>query len=162
MTPTDRNYLRLQFWNQVHKRNATAFQSFFEDIMEKAYPDFNKIRPYGKAGDAGNDGYRPSEGIYYQVYAPKRPSEKEADAARKLKVDFETLKNNWEDITKIKYYNFVFNDKGGGSTIDLEKAISELSTNNPDIAFTLFTPRDLENIFFFTASPSSKANSLNG
>ena len=77
MDTIDKNYLRLQFWNKVYQKNATEFQGFFEDIMQKAFSDFKKIRPYGNEGDGGNDGYRPSEGIYYQVYAPKIPNEKE-------------------------------------------------------------------------------------
>ena len=80
MESIDRNYLRLQFWNKVYQKNATEFHSFFEDIMQEAFSDFQKIRPYGKKGDAGNDGYRAIKGIYYQVYAPKNPKEKEKDA----------------------------------------------------------------------------------
>ena len=57
METIDKNYLRLQFWNKVYQKNATEFQSFFEDIMQKAFSDFQKIRPYGKQGDRGNDGY---------------------------------------------------------------------------------------------------------
>ena len=115
MTPIDKNYLSLQFRNKVYKKNATEFQGFFEDIMEIAYPDFQKIRPYGNKGDGGNDGYRPTEGVYYQVYAPINPNEKEADAVKKIKKDFKNLRENWGKISKIKTYFFVFNDKGGGS-----------------------------------------------
>ena len=39
MEPLDKNYLRLQFWKEVYRKNATEFQSFFEDIMEKAFYD---------------------------------------------------------------------------------------------------------------------------
>ncbi len=60
----DKHYLSLQFWLRIYQTNATEFQSFFEDIMQKAFPDFQKIRPYGKVGDRGNDGYRPDAGIY--------------------------------------------------------------------------------------------------
>lgn len=95
---TDNNYLRLQFWNKVYKKNATEFQSFFEDIMTYVYPGFQKIYPYGKRGDGGNDGYRPGEGVYYQVYAPKKPNEKEFAAAKKLKDDFNKLKMNWDQL----------------------------------------------------------------
>ena len=95
---TDKNYLRLQFWNKVYQKNATEFQSFFEDIMLQAFPDFQKTRPYGKKGDAGNDGYRPDEGLYYQVNAPKNPNEKELEASKKLKNDFNRLKKNWDKI----------------------------------------------------------------
>lgn len=92
MTIQDKFYLGMQFRLRVFEKTATEFQSFFESIMEAAFLSFRKIRPYGNKGDRGNDGYRPDEGIYYQVYAPKNPSEKESEAARKLKRDFVTLK----------------------------------------------------------------------
>src|SRR4030065_1191851 len=112
MGKLDKNYLRVQFCLKVHEKNATEFQSFFEDIMQNAFQDFKKIRPYGKRGDEGNDGYRPDEGIYYQVYSPEKPNEKESKAARKLKRDFEKLKKTWNKISEVKTFYFVFNDKG--------------------------------------------------
>lgn len=146
--PIGHNYLWLQFRNKVYQKNATEFQSFFEEIMLKAFPAFQKIRPYGKSGDGGNDGYRPSEGIYYQIYAPENPQEKEAEAAKKLKEDFEKLKTNWGQISKVKEFYFVFNDKWSGSTIELAKALAELKAANPSIEFGIHTPKDLEKIFF--------------
>jgi hypothetical protein len=148
MKPIDKHYLRLQFWNKVYQKNATEFQSFFEDIMQEAFSDFQKIRPYGKQGDRGNDGYRPDKGIYYQAYSPQKPQEKEAVAAKKLKQDFETLKANWNQILKIKTFYFVFNDKGLGVSIEIERALAELRQANPHITFNKLIPKDLEDIFF--------------
>jgi hypothetical protein len=82
MKPLDKHYLSLQFKNQIHLKNGTEFQSFFENIMEKAFSDFQKIKPYGNKGDGGNDGYRKDLGIYYQVYAPNVPKVKESTAAK--------------------------------------------------------------------------------
>ena len=73
MKPLDTNYLSLQFKDRIYSKNGTEFQSFFENIMEKAFSDFQKIRPYGNQGDGGNDGYRKNAGIYYQVYSPNTP-----------------------------------------------------------------------------------------
>lgn len=148
MESIDRNYLHSQFWIKVYQKNGIEFQRFFEDIMEKAFPDFQKIRPYSKKGDAGNDGYRATKGIYYQVYAPNNPNEKETKAARKLKEDFEKLKKSWDQISKIKKFYFVFNDKGAGVSIEIEKALAELKNNNQSIKFRKLTPKDLEKIFF--------------
>lgn len=142
--PLDKKYLSLQFWLKVHQKTGIEFQTFFEQIMEKAYADFQKIRPYGREGDKGNDGYRPPEGVYYQAYAPSDPSEKEADAAEKLKDDFAKLKKGWDKISTIKEYNFVYNEKGSGLTIKLEAARAELKNANPAIDFKIFTPKDLE------------------
>lgn len=152
MTPLDKNYLSLQFWNKVYQKNGTEFQVFFEGIMERAYPGFQKIKPYGKEGDKGNDGYRPSEGIYYQVYAPTSPGEKEADAAEKFKEDFAKLKGGWDKISTISELNFVYNDKGSGLTVKLEGARAELKSANPNIEFKIFTPKKLEEVFFSLTS----------
>jgi tetratricopeptide (TPR) repeat protein len=148
LTPLDKHYLSLQFWHKVYQKNAIEYQAFFEGIMEKAFTGFQKIRPYGNSGDKGNDGYRPAEGIYYQVYAPAEPGEKEATAAEKFKEDFEKLKNGWDKISTIKELNFVYNDKGSGLTIKLEEARAELKAVNPGIEFEIFTSRKLEQIFF--------------
>ncbi|MCD4691850.1 MAG: hypothetical protein K8R79_02955, partial [Calditrichales bacterium] len=148
MKPLDKNYLSLQFRNKINSKNGTEFQSFFENIMEKAFSDFQKIRPYGNQGDGGNDGYRKSSGIYYQVYSPDTLKIKESKAAKKLNEDFQKLKNEWNEISQIKEYNFVFNDKYGGSIQLLEEVISELNGNNSNIEFRLFLAKDLEGVFF--------------
>ncbi len=148
MDKIDKNYLRLQFWLKIHEKKASEFQSFFEEIMQKAFPDFQKIRPYGKKGDQGNDGYRANVGEYYQIYSPQDPSEKEAAAAKKLKEDFEKLKRAWDQISKIKTFYFIYNDKGIGVSIEIEKALAELKNANPNIDFKKLLPRELEDIFF--------------
>ncbi len=144
----DKNYLRLQFRDKIYSKDGIEFQNFFESVMEKAFPDFKKIKPYGNKGDGGNDGYRKASGIYYQVYAPETPSIKQADAARKLKKDFEKLKKNWNEISKIKEYYFVFNNKYRGLTEKIEAALAELEKDNPDIKFSVLRVEDLEKIFF--------------
>lgn len=148
MDVIDKNYLRTQFRLRIHEKNATEFQSFFEEIMQAAFPDFHKIRPYGKAGDKGNDGYRPDKGTYYQVYSPRKPDEKEADAARKLKADFQKLQAEWNEIANIKIFYFVYNDKRSGVSIEIERALAELKSMYPDIDFLLFLPKHLEEVFF--------------
>lgn len=45
MNALDKRYLSMQFRLRVHEKNATEFQSFFEDIMEAAFKNFHKIRP---------------------------------------------------------------------------------------------------------------------
>ncbi len=139
INPLDNNYLLLQFKNRIYSKNGTEFQSFFENIMGKAYPDFQKIKPYGREGDSGNDGYRKKSGIYYQVYAPEDPRKSQAKAAKKFKEDFEKLKKNWDKISEIKEYFFVFNDKYSGSIQKIEKILSELEKDNRWIKFHIFT-----------------------
>jgi len=149
MTILDKNYLRFQFRDRIYRSNGSEFQSFFEEVMRKAFSDFKKIKPSGKEGDGGNDGYVPSKGIYYQVYAPIKPEESDSDAASKLKKDFEKkLKEKWESILDIKKYYFAFNDKYLGTTIKIKKALSELKEKNKNIKFNSFTAQDLEDVFF--------------
>lgn len=146
MTHDNKNLL-LQFKVNIYSKNGTEFQSFFESIMEKAYPDFQKIRPYGAEGDSGNDGYRKSSGIYYQVYAPIDPKTNEKEASVKFEKDFIKLQEGWSDVAEIKEYNFVFNDKYLGSVKSLELVITKLSIDNPNIKFQLLLPIQLEKIF---------------
>ena len=148
MKPKDKNYLSLQFWHKIYTKDGSDFQSFFESIMQKAFPEFQKIRPYGKMGDGGNDGYIKKLGAYYQVYAPDSPSIKEAEAAKKLKDDFEKLKNEWNQISEIKKYYFVYNDKNKGSIQRLEETITILKKSNTNIEFEIFNPNKLEKVFF--------------
>lgn len=145
----DKKYLSLQFWKKVHEKNGSEFQSLFSDVMQKAHADdFKKVKPYGKLGDGGNDGYMPSKGVYYQVYAPENPVEKSSDAAKKMVDDFNKLKSSgWDEISKIKEYNFVFNDKNNGLDIVIESARAQLGRENPDITFKIFLPHELEGTF---------------
>lgn len=57
---------------KLQENSGEAFQSLFEELMVLRYPyNFQKIAPYGKDGDKGNDGYLKGEGIFFQVYGPK-------------------------------------------------------------------------------------------
>lgn len=147
MNSLDKNYLWLQFWHKILTKDGTEFQSFFEDIMQVAFPEFQKIWPYGNEGDGGNDGYIKRLGTYYQVYAPRVPKMKEAEAAKKLATDFEKLKNNWNKISEVKKFYFVYNEKNSGSIKKLEAAITQLEKNNPAIEFEIFTTKKLERVF---------------
>ena len=146
-TGIDKRYISFQFKDKIHTKNGTEFQSFFAEVMEKLFPGFRKIRPYGNKGDGGNDGYIRDKGGYYQIYAPNSPEEKDSYAAKKFKDDFNALKEKWDGISKIKSYNFVFNDKYKGSSIVLEDAKTDLENENPDIDFNIICAKDFENIF---------------
>ncbi|OGS08035.1 MAG: hypothetical protein A2270_03040 [Elusimicrobia bacterium RIFOXYA12_FULL_51_18] len=148
MEPIDTNYLSLQFRDRIYKGSGNSFQGLFEEIMQKALQDFQKVHPYGNKGDGGNDGYQPAKGTYYQVYAPKNPSEKTAAAAKKLKNDFEKLHATWDQISKIKVFYFAFNDKFTGTNIEIEQALAELKGKFSGIEFKVFLSQDLERVFF--------------
>jgi tetratricopeptide (TPR) repeat protein len=65
-----------------------------------------------------------------------------------LTKDFNKLKKDWSQISDIKKYCFVYNDKNIGSTQKLELAITELEKDNPDIEFEIFNSKKLEATFF--------------
>lgn len=148
MKPLDKKFLTVQFRNKIHTKDGKEFQGFFEGIMEKYLPGFQRIKPYGNIGDGGNDGYIEELGIYYQVYAPEEPMLKAADAVRKLKKNFQRLKKEWDEIKNIKEYNFVFNDKYRGSIKPIQQALADLRKANPTIRFKPFLAKDLEQLFF--------------
>lgn len=145
MNAIDKHYLSLQFKLKIHSKNGSEFQSFFENIMGEAFGDFRKIPSGG--GDGGNDGWIPSLGRYYQVYAPNVPATKDSEASKKLKEDFKKLLKNWGSVSGIKEYFFVYNDKYFGAK-EPEKALAELRSNYPEIKFDLFLAVNLEDIFF--------------
>lgn len=64
------------FWARMRleilRSNGVEYQRLFETVMELSYPEkFRKVKPWGRKGDGGNDGYIPERGEYYQVYAPR-------------------------------------------------------------------------------------------
>ena len=145
MKTLDKHYLSLQFKLKIYSKYGNEFQSFFEDIMEKLYPNFRKVPP--ARGDGGNDGWIKELGRYYQVYAPNTPQTKDSEAANKLKTDFLKLIENWDNIKEIKEYYFVFNDHYCGSK-EPESKIVELEEEYPKIKFKLLLAINLEREFF--------------
>jgi hypothetical protein len=141
----DKHYLTLQFSQYIHTKYGSEFQSFFEEIMTRAYSGFEKIPSGG--GDGGNDGWIKKRGRYYQVYAPDTPSTKDSDAAKKLKADFNKLQRNWAHIAEVKEYYFVFNDRYQGANKPA-MAIAELEAEYPDVEFKLILASDLKETFF--------------
>jgi len=147
MNHTDKHYLRLQFLNKILRKNGTEFQSFFWDFMKITTPDFEPVKPYGKIGDCKNDGFIKGKGIYYQIYAPEDPTDKQGAAANKMFNDFEGLYAHWNNSYPIKEFFFVFNDKDLGLSEPLLSKLSDLQTKYPNIKFEILTPKNIENLF---------------
>ena len=145
MKALDYNYLLVQFKVKIYAKNGTVFQKFFEDIMTNVHRNF-KIIPSG-GGDGGNDGWIENIGRYYQVYSPEDTKIKDADAAKKILNDFNKLQKNWNIISEVKEYYFVYNDKYVGANKP-EKSIAFLREKYPNIKFKLYLSNDLEKEFF--------------
>lgn len=142
---TDNQFLLTQIENKLYRIHGSEFQSFFEDVMEKYDPLFLKVRPYGRIGDKGNDGYT-LDGTYYQVYAPLEDGN-HGKAVKKFIDDFENLQSsNWDGWVNIKRYKCVLNDKFTGETYPLIEMLTNLRSCQPDIEFNLILAKDIQQI----------------
>jgi hypothetical protein len=73
----------------------TAFQQFFVDVMERAYPgDFIAITAWGSSGDLKNDGFHRSERRLFGCYAPKRMEA--AKTIKKVSADYGGACLHWD------------------------------------------------------------------
>ncbi len=110
MDQLKRSYYEVVFERDYLKKGGNEFQDFFYEIMEKCYPsDFQRVCPWGNAGDRKNDGYLPSKRTLFQVYAPNEMVASEAIA--KIHEDFHGALQYWQ-----KYFDnwiFVHNSRKG-------------------------------------------------
>jgi hypothetical protein len=143
MDATRRFFARQMLELQVHRAKGYGFENLFKAVMQRRYPAFTPLQPYGNLGDRKNDGYVPSFGTFYQLYAPKQPDEKLAAAAAKAKTDFDGLKKHWNAQCPIKVYRFVFNDQYGGSVVPIEEAMASIAKVH-GIDARPFLAKDLE------------------
>lgn len=139
---------RTMFMLEIYRRKGNSFQDFFVNIMTKFDNEFIPVKPHGAEGDRKNDGFIPTKGIYYQVYAPEDPDYKISKAIKKCKEDFKGLLSFWNDKNPIKEFYFVFNEEYRGVYPEVLSIISDIQNDNPDIKIGLFICKDLENIFW--------------
>ena len=110
---------------RIYENDGNPFQALFNNVASRQYgDDFQPVRPWGKSGDRGNDGFLKSEGHYFQLYAPEsNPSAKVKEAVNKAFHDFNKLKSRYENLKK---YTFVFNDKFKGIPEPIHKTLQEI------------------------------------
>jgi hypothetical protein len=107
----DRYYLEREFELRFLKSRGAAFQDFFSELMERAYPsDFQRVRPHGNTGDYKCDGYLPSERTVFQVYGPEDIRNLKR-LLRKISTDFTGALQHWAG--KIDRWIFVHNCQSG-------------------------------------------------
>ncbi len=136
---------RVLFRNKIYESDGQKFEDLFTAIMNYAYEDFQAIKPWGNIGDRKNDGFIPSKGIFFQVYAPENLEQKYPNAIKKLKTDFKGLQNQWSNI---KEFYFVVNDKFGGIHADLISEINKIVKEYNLEKGGVKTAKDLENLLF--------------
>ncbi|MBL8605378.1 MAG: hypothetical protein JNK72_25830 [Myxococcales bacterium] len=116
--------------------------------MNKSNPNFVAMRPYGSLGDEKNDGYDPTTGTYYQVYAPTDPDSKLGEAASKARDDFAGLLKHWKkQSVAISNFEFAFNDEFGGSVVPVQKALDAIKQKHK-VHTRPFLAKDLEKLVF--------------
>lgn len=137
----------LRFKLIIHESNGTVFEKFFKKIMTSHNPEFKPVKPYGKIGDRGNDGWYCDNGEYYQCYAPENIQINIKNAIKKLKDDFKKLYDYWNPISSVKKYYFVINDKFEGIAPPISKAVAEIKKEYSLIDAKVMDAKDLECIF---------------
>ena len=130
---------------KIYQKDGYEFQNFFTSIMNKYDSEFTPIKTQGNIGDRKNDGYIPSKGIYYQVYAPEKVDATEAIS--KIENDLDGLIEYWSDKCPIKEFYFVMNDKYKGAYPTINVKILEVGKKY-NITAKLLLASQIENIFF--------------
>ena len=147
LTPEQLYFARVMFENRVRASTGQKYEDLFVSVMTKRNRNFRPVKPQGRIGDQGNDGFEPADGRYYQVYAPEDPTASVATAAKKAKGDFAKLKRHWDADAAIVDYRFVFNDKYQGAYPEVEHALSELKREHGLEVSQPFLAKDLEREF---------------
>jgi hypothetical protein len=147
LTPEQDLFARVMFQNRIYQSNGQRYQDLFVDVMTRRNVGFVPVKPQGRRGDQGNDGFIPDEGRYFQVHAPEDPKDKATAAAKKASDDFTTLKSNWDHQATVVDYRFVFNDKYLGVFPDILHALGELKRNHGLGTAKPFLASDLEREF---------------
>jgi hypothetical protein len=104
-------HVEREFELRFMKCKGTAFQDFFSELMEMAFPsNFCRVRPHGKTGDLKCDGYLTSEKTVFQVYGPDEIRSLPR-LLSKLAEDFNGACHHWSD--RMAKWVFVHNSRGG-------------------------------------------------
>lgn len=148
MTKEELQVARIMFRLRVHESDGQAYQDLFVKVMQHANPDFRPIKPHGREGDQKNDGFDKSKGIYYQVYAPEDLASNIYTAVSKLTDSFQGLLDYWNgQVSPIREYFFVVNDKYKGTYPEIEKGLAGLEQRHLGIRCNPFLAKDLEDVF---------------
>jgi len=125
------------------KSKGDAFQTFFEELMSRAYKaDFMACRPWGNIGDKKNDGFLKSERRLFQVYAPNELTE--AKTIKKIKEDFAGALAHWR--THFDKWTFVHNAHDG-LPHHVQELLLETERLNPGVKIDPWSLEELRNVF---------------
>lgn len=144
---------------ELRRRSGVAFQDFFASAMSAAHGDgYVKVRPWGRKGDKGCDGYLRDNGRVYQCYGALNAGSWRANyLASKMKEDFALAKSNLASIMKgwAMVHNLV-----DGLPVEAVQALDDLARANPEIEFSFFGPESFRQMV--DGLPGEKIDQLLG
>lgn len=129
-----RYWWRIALELRLRQSNSGAFQDFFSLVMGHLHgDDFIRVRPFGKLGDQGCDGYLHSTGQLFQCYGALNGETKQvAKLINKMNDDFATaaaklcaLMREWHMV-----HNLV-----DGMPVQAVASLKALEKENPTIKF---------------------------
>ncbi len=129
-----RYWWRIALELRLRKCNGDAFQDFFSTVMAQLHgDDFVGVRPFGKLGDKGCDGYLNSSGQLFQCYGAMNGETKQvAKLTKKMTDDFDTAATKLAEI--MREWHMVHNLIDGMPT-EAITTLKALETANPELVF---------------------------
>jgi hypothetical protein len=129
-----RFWWRIALELRLRQCNGDAFQDFFSLVMGRLHgDDFVRVRPFGKLGDKGCDGYLNSSGQVFQCYGAMNGETKQvAKLTKKMTDDFGTAAAKLAAI--MREWHMVLNLIEGVPT-EAITTLKALETANPKIKF---------------------------
>jgi hypothetical protein len=164
-----RFWWRIALELRLRQCNGDAFQDFFSHVMGQLHgDDFVRVRPFGKLGDKGCDGYLNSSGQLFQCYGALNGESKQvARLIKKMTDDFGTAATKLAAI--MREWHMVHNLIEGVPT-EAITTLKALETANPstklgfiglegfvDRVFRL-TPEQIGSLLGPAASPTDARN----
>ena len=139
-------YYSLKFDNCIYRYTKQTFEDFFCKIMKADNDDFRRVKPQGKLGDYGCDGYIPSTRTFYMCYSPETMNTDSVNQNGKNKIthDLERIVQQWPDVEHLRY---VLNDKYSGIGPELNQLIDSLIEKYKKYDLNLFSMESLKEIF---------------
>lgn len=134
VTPEQRYWWRIALELRLRQCSGNAFQDFFSVVMGQLHgDDFIRVRPFGKLGDKGCDGYLNSTGQLFQCYGALNGETKQVSKlSKKMTDDFSTAASQLAAI--MHEWHMVHNLIEGVPT-EAITTLKALDTANPTIKF---------------------------
>jgi len=144
---------------RLRQTSGNDFQSFFSEVMACAHgSDFVRVRPHGKHGDKGCDGYLASSGEVFACYGTLNGSTPALSTLlTKIQDDANKAKENLSAITK--KWTFVHNFIDGVPT-DVLLALKKLESDTLGVPVAHFGRERFNNVVM--ALPESTIQRLLG